>query len=78
MQAFREPRGPHVRWGLQAVLRRLLASPGRMRRMQEALAAHQRLFLWSTGAEGGVLASLERELAIRAGHLAEGPQLAIS
>jgi len=49
-----------------------------VRRMQDALALHQRLFIWAAGAEGGVLASLERELAIRAGHLADGPQLALT
>ena len=64
---------------LQAVLRRLLAAPARLRRMQDALAAHQHLFLWAADADsGGVLASLERELAIRAAHLADGPLLALS
>ncbi len=70
-----QPRG---RAGRQAVLRRLLEAPARVRRMQDALALHQRLFIWAAGAEGGVLASLERELAIRAGHLADGPQLALT
>ena len=34
--------------------------------VQEALQAQQRHFVWSEGAEGGVLANIERELSIRA------------
>ena len=72
-------RGMQGGLALQAVLRRLLADPARLRRMQDALAAHQHLFLWAASEEsGGILASLERELAIRAGHLADGPLLALS
>lgn len=64
---------------LQAVLRRLLADRARLRRMQDALAAHQHLFLWAASEDsGGVLASLEHELAIRAAHLADGPLLTLS
>ena len=34
--------------------------------VQEALQAHQRHFVWSEGAEGGVLANIEHELSMRA------------
>ena len=46
--------------------------------MQEALQAHQRHFVWSEGAEGGVLATIEHELSIRAQSLAGNMQSVIA
>ena len=50
----------------------LLESPTRLKRMQEVLQAHQRAFLWAADESGGVLANIERELAMRAARLASG------
>ena len=40
---------------------------------QEALEAYQRHFIWSQGAEGGVLFNIERELSIRAAMTTDTP-----
>ncbi len=48
----------------------LMGSPARLRRMQEALQAHQRHFTWAGGKEGsGVIGNIDRELGIRAAML---------
>ena len=58
---------------LNTVLRRILRLPGRLRQMQEALRANQRAFVWDAGEERGVLGSIERELALRAATVGDGP-----
>ncbi len=45
---------------------------------QEALQAYQRHFLWSEGAEGGVLMNIERELSIRAAMITDTPHSVFS
>ena len=55
---------------LNARVAALMDSPVRLRRMQEALQAHQRHFTWAGGRDGaGVLANIDRELGIRAAML---------
>jgi hypothetical protein len=63
---------------LNGVLSRILADPGRLRRMQATLEAHQRFFVWEAGAEGGVLDSIERELALRAAAVDDAPRSVFS
>jgi hypothetical protein len=48
---------------LNAVLQRIMDDPPRLKRMQEALQAHQRAFVWDAE---GVFGGIERELALRA------------
>ncbi|CAL8466705.1 g6241 [Coccomyxa elongata] len=58
---------------------RILASPQRLRHMQDALVAYQKNFLWSGGSEdGGVIANVERELSIRATMLHDTPHSTFS
>jgi hypothetical protein len=58
---------------------RVLASPQRLRHMQEALQAYQRAFLWEGGSEdGGVIANVERELGIRAAMLHDASHSVLS
>ena len=59
---------------LNSVLQRILDDPPRLKRMQEALQAHQRAFVWDAGEARGVFGGIERELALRAATLADVPR----
>jgi hypothetical protein len=59
---------------LNAVLQRIMGDPPRLKRMQEALQAHQRAFVWDASEPRGVYGSIERELAHRAATLADAPR----
>ena len=46
--------------------------------MQEALRTNQRAFVWDAGEERGIFGSIERELALRAAAVRDGPMSVFS
>ena len=57
----------------------IMESPARLRRMQEALQAHQRHFTWAGSKDGsGVIANIDRELGIRVAMLNDAPRSVLS